>query len=272
MSFTSIALALITMALMLGLLAILVRRKLYRQFPVFFLYCLWTLIVGIVRFLVSRHPLAYFLVYWLTEASYFVVALIAMLLVAERFIEVVQRQSRLIFVAALAFVAVFSLLMAVYKPVGGLSARFRFASGIYVFVVLMCLVEIVLFLAFLYIRSRYDIDWSTYETGIVIGFGILAFLTFVAYLRTLLFVFHIRVGPLFDQLFQYFPPGAAPAAILAWLVAFWRPEPPLPPYDPPDHRKYQRLAQVFEEAIENLRESWRRLGLRMQVIGRSGVD
>lgn len=266
MSLITIVLALIPMGLMLGLLPILVRRKLYRRFPVFCFYCIWTLIVGVVRFLVLKHPLAYFLAYWLTEASYFVIALIAMLLVAGPYIEAVEQRSRLIMGGALGLVVTISMLMAVMKPVGNKILMGRFASGIYVFVALMCLLEVTIFVYFLVIRSRYPFGWSVYEMSILTGFGVLALLTFVADLRTLLPIFHIAVAPLFEQVFQYFPAGASPASIIAWIVAFWRPEPPLPPYDPPDLRKYQKLAQVLEESTETLKELRRRLGLRLEIV------
>src|SRR5882724_2781743 len=65
-------------ALVSWLIAMFVRRCLYRQFPFFFCYLLCSVLSTGVRLAVSGNYRALFMVYWATEALYAVLALLAL--------------------------------------------------------------------------------------------------------------------------------------------------------------------------------------------------
>jgi hypothetical protein len=263
----NIVLSAIGPGLGLALLVILMRRKLYRQFPVFFAYCLWTLVAAAVRFLVANHPTPYFMVYWITEATYFIVAFFAMMMVLHPFAEIFSARHRWfksIPLVAIGLPTGAALWAAFLKPINA-TLPGHFASAIYIFVPLMCLFEVALCLAAMIIRLRYSIEWTRYEIGILAGFGILALMTLIADLAPLLRLFHLRVPPQIEDLFRYFPSGAFISSAIAWLVAFWRPEPPTS-HEPPDARKLRELARVMNERVEILKELAKRFGLDLATI------
>jgi hypothetical protein len=151
--------------------------------------------------------------------------------------------------------------MALFKPINHTSPG-HFASGVYAFVPMMCLLEVGLFIAAVVIRRRYSVEWTRHELGILVGFGILALLTLVADLPTLLRLFHLRVGSQLEAVFRYFPSGAFIASAIAWLIAFWRPEPPTT-YEPPDPRKYRELASVMKDRVDVLKQVLKRFGMHL---------
>ncbi len=268
MSTINISLAFGAVGLVLALLAILTKRRLYRRFPAFFAYCLWTLVVAILRFFVREHPIPYFVVYWITEASYFVLAFAVMLSLFQPFTEVTYRQqpwSRHVMLSVCVLVIGISLWAVFFKSIAPTTLA-RFASGMYMFVPLICLFEVVLFILAVFLKRQYSFEWTRYEAGILAGFGILAFMTMLARLPGLLALFHFKAGPQLEALFRYFPSGAFISSALAWLIAFWRPEPPTTLEPPPSSHKYRELARVMRESLAILKEIAKRLGFDMAAV------
>lgn len=257
----NILLGLIGPGLVLALLAILSKRKLYARFPVFFVYCVWILAVAVVRFLFAKYPRPYFLVYWMTEASYWVLAFLSILAILRPFAQVAYRRhrwSRFLLLPTTALLIGAPIWLGFFThirrtPLG------RFALGLYLFVLLMCAFQLVLFITAMVIRRRYPIDWSQHEFGILVGFGMLALLSLIAYLPGLLTLFYFKVEWL-GNLFQYFPPGAFIGSAVVWLIAFWKPEPPRIDR-PPDLGKLREAVRVLREQIEFVKQVSRDYGL-----------
>lgn len=262
----TIILGVVGMALEITLLVILIRRRLYRRFPVFLSYCVWTVCVTVIRLSLSNHPVAFFLTFWLTEASYLVLALMVMLSLLQPFlIEAYRRHpcARYILPSAIVLIIGTSLWAVFFKPIAT-DVLARFVSAIYVFVPLICLVEVSLFLLAIVSTTRYGVEWTRYETGILAGFGILAFMTMLARVPALIALFHFRVGPQLEGLFRYFPSGAFISSAFAWLIAFWRPETPTK-YEPPTPpHKYRELTRLRKQGLEALRELAKRLGFDLE--------
>jgi hypothetical protein len=256
-------LGLIPLGFVSALLVILIRRKLYTRFPVFFAYSVWTICATALRLAAGKHPVFFFLAYWLTEVSYFIIALVAIAMILHPFAKSLYDRhswSRFVIPALLLLVIGTSLFAATFKPMDA-SAIGRFASAVYVFVPLMCLLEVVLVFWAVVLARRHRIGWSRYEAGILAGFGILAFLTLIARLPGSLTLFHLKVGPQLEGLFRYLPSGAFISSAIAWLITFWRPEPPSN-YEPPDARKLQELTTLIKERTELLKQVLKAFGLR----------
>lgn len=254
--------------LILVLLSILVQRKLYKRFPAFFCYCLSIVCITVVRFLADGQPTRYFFVYWSTEACYLVIAFIAILSVLRPLTEleyVRHPWSRFILVPFLLMTAMVAFWTAVFKPINR-TIPGRIASAIYVFVILMCLAELLLFVVSFNARRR-AIEWTQYEFGILKGFGALTFLNLLAYLALLMPLFHWTVTPQLEKIFQAFPIGAFIASEVIWLNAFWRPEPPHP--ESADIGSFIDALNVvleqYQAQAEFLKRLARHLGLRFAV-------
>lgn len=263
-----LVLSLIGPVLMLVLLSLLVRRGLYKRFPVFFVYSLSILIITLVRFLGVGKPLEYFFVYWSTEAFYLVIACLAMLSVLKPLtqLEYVRHPwSRFMLFPLLVLIVASSLSMAMFKPIAKAAAG-RFASGVYVFIILMCLAELLLFIVSFNSRRR-AIQWSQYELGILTGFGALTSLNLIAYFALVLRLFRFNVGPQLEQIFQAFPVGAFIASAVVWVIAFWRPEPPRP--ESPDIGRFLDALNVvleqYQAQAEFLKRVARHLGLQLVI-------
>lgn len=236
------------------LLIILIKRRLYRRFRAFFVYSAWTLCATTIRLSLGKHPVSFFLAFWLTEASYFVLAFFAMLSVLKPFTPLLGRRGswwQNLTVAACAMVIGISLWAGFFKAIDS-PALGRFASAMYVFVPVMCLLEIGLLAAAFLMKRKYSTAWTRYESGILVGFGLLAFLTFFARLPGLLALFHVKAGAQLEALFRYFPAGAFISSAVAWLIVFWRPEDP-PNEEPPDADKLRKLTRLIRERTELLK-------------------
>lgn len=256
-------LGLVGPALMTVLLLLLLRRKLHLRFPVFFTYCLSIVAVAVLRFLVAGNATAYFYVYWATEAAYVVIAFVAMLSVLNPLTQMFYIRhpwSQVVLVPSLLVIVGISLWMAVFRPVGAVFAG-RFASAMYVFVILMSLAEFVLFVIAFRSKGRYPIRWTPYEFGILAGFGVLGFLNVIAYSALVLRLLHIYVPPQLETFFHSFPPGVFVGSAAVWLISFRKPEPP-PPAPPPDLvGRLQDALRVLAEQIEFVKEIAKHLGL-----------
>lgn len=247
MSTASLVLSLSGPALMLVLLFILVRRGLYKRFPVFFAYCLSILVVQLLRYLVVGKPTPYFFVYWATEGCYLIIAFLTILSVLRPLtqLEYVRHPwSRFLLLPIVLLIVGLSLWKALVKPIAKVAAG-RFGSGMYVFVIGMSVMELLLFLISFRVRGRYPIRWTQYEFGILKGFGALTCLNLIAYSALVLRLFHFKVGPQFEQIFQAFPLGAFIASAIVWLIAFWKPEPLRP--EPPDIGSFLDALRVVLE-------------------------
>jgi hypothetical protein len=70
---------LIPAALQVALLVVLSRRKLSLQFPFFFTYTAYSVAATFARLCLLHRPMTFFIVYWVTEMIYGVLALLAIL-------------------------------------------------------------------------------------------------------------------------------------------------------------------------------------------------
>lgn len=261
---------LLGLSLVLLLLVILLRRALYRRFPTFFAYCALRAVFTVLRLVVKKYPTPYFMLYWTTEALFFLVSFVAMAKILKPFFDVSSmryRRGRLILPGCMALVVLISLLPAIFSPINPTFPG-HFASAIYSFVILMCVLEIALFILAGPLGYRYRLEWSQYESGILVGFGVLAIATLFADYVLLLRILHLRPTPGWEAMYRYSVDGALIPALIAWLVAFWRPEPP-EKYEPPDVSRYPELAEVLQQRANILKDLMRRLGLKLAASART---
>jgi hypothetical protein len=211
-----IALTLIGPILTAWVAALVVRRKLHREFPFFFTYLTLSVIVPAIRLSVSGDYATFFMVYWTTEALY---ALIALLVLYEVFHEVflpfymLWWWFRLVFPGAALFFAFLSVRNAIHNPAlrnpRPMEIVFALATGVNY-------MEAALFGLFFALVLLLGVRWRSYPFGIVEGFGLSALGALIAYgLRS-------EFGTKYNIFAKYAPPVAYVVGVLVWLDTFLR--------------------------------------------------
>jgi hypothetical protein len=202
-------------ALLLVLLMLLVRRRLYRVFPFFAAYVMCQLTVSILRIAVSGNYRTFFEVYWTTEALYSVMALLALH-------EAFWRVFRLFYlywwfwlifpgmVASVTGVTIWTAFRhppAQAPPVVMLILSFGWATSY---------IQGLLFAVFFLLLVFMELPWKSQAFGVVRGFGIAALGALLSFgLRS-------EFGNKFNALAKYGPPVAYILAVGSWLLAFYR--------------------------------------------------
>lgn len=153
-----------------------------------------------------------------------------------------------------------SLGSAILSPINRTAAG-RFASAIYVLVVLMCLAELVLGVISVRVKGLYFIRWTEQEFAILFGCGAKAGLSLIAYTALVLRILHLQPAPLIETFFQMGPPGAFCASALIWLAAFRKPE--HLPTEPQSTGKMRDALRVIEEQLEAELEAAKELARRL---------
>jgi hypothetical protein len=195
------------------LLAILVKRNLYRQFPFFFAYITAVVVVSGIRFWAIHDYSIYFRVFWFSEAAYAVLALLALheafRCTFSEFYEI-WPWFCLVFPTA---VGVFAFI----KVMDALSHPPAQAPPIVVLVLSTAStanwVQAALFglmCALVWLVG----NWEYYPVGIVTGFAALAVGSWAAYASVSGF------GTKFNVVGKYGPPLAYFIAVLIWLRTF----------------------------------------------------
>ena len=196
--------------------AFLVRRKLHREFPFFFVYLVVSVLVALVRLAVSGNYPLYFKVFWASETLY---ALLALLALYEVFREVFLAFYQLWWWFRLLFPGVVGIAMLVQIRRAILSPPIEatpLIAAILSFARVINWVEAVLFGLFFALVLLLGVRWKSYPFGIVEGFGISALGALIAYgLRS-------EFGTKYDTFAKYAPPVAYVLGVLVWLDTFLR--------------------------------------------------
>ena len=221
MSTSDLMLSLTPPGVLLALVVILIRRKLYRQFPIFFIYVACVPAAAALRLSVMNKPVTYFAVYWITEAVYGVLGLLAIrevfnpawhLIATTRF-----QWLRFVPSVVVMLIASIALWQAAYHPPGN-SPLARLSAGTFAFELGVRWSQVAVFFVSLTLSRLRWISLSLHEFSILAGFGLASVVTLTADLvRSML-------GSSFEQIFRYAPPVAFIGATIIWLAAFCRPE------------------------------------------------
>ena len=240
---TDAILVLIGPLLSVWLLEILVRRKLYREFPFFCAYISAVIVVSGIRFWAIHDYSIYFKVFWFSEALYAVMALLAL---HEVFYTVFNE-----------FYEIWPWFWLVFPAAVGLFAWLKISDGIHhppaqaapiVALVLSAASTVNWVQAALFGLMCFLVwlvgDWEYYPVGIVTGFATLAVGSWAAYASVSGFGTKLKVVG------KYGPPLAYFIAVLIWLRTF------LPPPRPDKWEAWSKTItpqQISAEVQEYLR-------------------
>jgi hypothetical protein len=220
------------------LAAVLVRRKVNREFPFFFFYVASSVALPILTLSVSNNYRLFFLVSWGSEAIYVVLALLALDEVFRKVFAAFY-EKRWFWLFFPVVVVAISALAVIYR-LGSPPAQ---ANQVMSFIISMGmavnLAQALLFILFFVLVWFNGIGWREYPFGIVMGFAAIAIGGFIAnWSRS---EFGTRSMPVFS----YAPAVAYILAVILWLNTFLRPPEPEPQW---------KLKITPEELLDELRE------------------
>jgi len=248
MSKIGILLGVIAQVLAIWLAAVLVRRRLHREFPFFFLYVVSSALIPAVRISSSSNYQLFFILTWATEALYVVLSLLALHEVFRKvFASFYKNWWFWLFFPGV--VAAISVVAVVYRLGSPPVQANRVISLILSLGTAVSLVEVALFGLFFVLVWFHGILWRDYPFGIVLGFAILAIGALWGNWARSVF------GTKFNRFFGYAPSVAYIIAAVIWLETFMRP--------PPEPR--WRLRITPEQLLEEIKQSTKILG---KLVGR----
>lgn len=227
-----IFLSLTVTALQAGLLAILLWRKIHREYPFFFSYIIFSICVAVARLAVAPHYQVYFVVFWITAGIYAVLGLLVLDEVFHWFFSAFYQHWSwfwALFPGVSVIVLAGSIWYAIYYP--PIQAN-RVISFVLVFGIVVNLMQIGLFLLFFLLVRIFKLRPWEYAFAIVVGFAMAAFGALAAYLL------RSEFGTKFNPVVQYAPPVAYTLAVVLWLIVFSGPE-----------REYQLAPGITRERL-----------------------
>jgi len=216
--------ALTGLVLQACLLCLMLWRRLHRQFPFFFLYTLYAVIAEIARIAFRSPPSApetYFLVYWVTEALYTILAFFAIHEVFRSLFKSFYKIKG--FWLLLPAVTVLTLIVVGLRlhhlhPVENYSVVGIIISA----EMTVSFLQVGIFALFLLLVWFFHVWWRQRPFGIALGFGFSAAGTLIV------FLLRSEFGTKFDPIVRVTPPIAYIIAVAVWLATFLRGEPSLP--------------------------------------------
>lgn len=226
----------LSLALGFGLAGVLVKRRLYREFPFFFIYITATAVGDITKTAVIHHFAAYFYVYWSFELLSAALALAALY---EAYYRVFRNFFRVypwfwrLFPTAVAIVVGISAVYALRRPP---KQALWYINLIIALEIGVKLIQFAIFVLFWVAMVVFHARRRNYPLGIVNGFAVVA-VAGIAY--TLFSEFGTKV----TFLLQYGVPMAYILAEAVWLDTFLRP-PEAPPQMPAGMTLEQALAEM----------------------------
>lgn len=253
MRFSDLILSITAPTILVVLIVVFLRRRYYRELPFFFVYIVYAPIATL-RVLSDSWPSFHFVLYWITESLYGILALLVLREVFHRLFALPYaafRWFRLLLPGTVLVILSISLWETSFRPLAHGQIG-RLVSAIYWFDLGVHALEGMILLLVLALTIAFPIRWRDYEFGILIGFGVSACVTMLADLL------RFEGGSSYETFFRYGPPIAYVLAALVWLHAFLRPPASLP-RPQIDHHEMLEVIRRSRELLEKIEKA---LGLR----------
>ncbi len=214
-------LALTPVVLQMLLVALLVRRAMLRRLCFFFVYTLFSIVRQLVGLLLLKNYNHYFYYYWFSEA-------ISVLLIFLALYEVFRLVFRN-FYNIPGFSLVFPILGMTMLAIASLRAIFwppaetqRIIATIIGLEISVGFLQVGVFALFILLVRFFHTRGRQYAFGVVLGFGIIAAGTLT------IFILRSEIGTKFNTIVRNTPAMAYIIAVMVWLLAFIKPQPPHP--------------------------------------------
>jgi hypothetical protein len=202
--------------LLVVLLGLLVRRRIYAALPCFFAYAAFAVVADVARFAVHNHHDLYYVTYWGTEAGYDVLGILVMYEVLHAVFGNLSRYwwARLIFPIVLVIGVGMSLARAHAAPpqVAGI------LSYIVVGEIAVRFMQVFIFAGLVTLAPLLGHKWRQYPFGVATGFGLYATVMLLATAKFSDF------GTRFKLLWGWTSLVAYSVAVLIWIWFFSVPQ------------------------------------------------
>lgn len=201
--------------LQICLFFLLIKLKAFRQFPVFCTYVGFSVLSAIVAVSTDHYPAVYFYVYWISEAIY---VTLSFLVIQEVFRSVFRnfysvRWFKFSFPGIGILILVIALLRAAFfrppdrNPLAVAFISLEIAVGF---------LQFSIFCLFILLVRFFHMRWRNREFGIVLGFGIAAAGSLVA------FLLRSEFGTNVEKVFRIATPLSYIIGVTVWLATFLR--------------------------------------------------
>ncbi|HEY6251063.1 MAG TPA: hypothetical protein VI685_13965 [Candidatus Angelobacter sp.] len=238
--------------LVLMVVAVMVYRRLYREFPFFLTYLLTVVIAGIMRVVFFHYRMvnSYFYTYWITEAAE---VLLAFLVLYEVFLVRlfpgfnITSVYRWLFPVIGVTVLALTAWMFFSAPSTGASRAVVIIGELTFALSFMQVAVLAFFCALMLFMSR---EWRRHELGIAAGFGIYGAVKLLITLN--------RANQSYaSTAWQQLPTVAYAVAAVIWLVYLSRSDPE-PEETPITEEMVEKVEQVYGQILEMFRKKrWR---------------
>jgi hypothetical protein len=197
------------------LLWVMVRRQAYKVSPCFFAYVAFGVAACVARFVTHNHPRPYFATYWITEALFCLLGILAMYEVIRSALGNLPRAwwSHLIFPAILLVSIGLSVArtQVVPSPFSGL--RLWIVAG----EIAVRFVQVSIFAGLASLVPLIGLPWRRYPFGVAMGFGLYATIMLLSTSRL------ADTGTRYMVVWGITSLAAYSVAVLIWIWFFWVP-------------------------------------------------
>ncbi len=239
----NIVLRYIPSGLLVLLLFVMLRNRAYQVCPWFFSYVTFGVGADVVRFAVDGHPQAYKATYWITEAGYCVLGILAMYEVFRAILRARAWWTNLLFPIIVIAALILSVAHARVVPPQ--------VSGLLLYIVTaeiaVRFVQVFMFIGLGALASFFGLRWRQYPLGIAAGFGLYST---VELLSTIKFS---DFGTRFKFWWDVAPLVAYSVAVLIWIWFFRAPQEEEAPLDPEVLAHYTAVLEKYRNAIRRMR-------------------
>jgi hypothetical protein len=211
----SLFLSYVPLWLLALLLWVLLRRRAYKASPWFFAYVAFGVAADVSRFVAHNHIRPYFATYWITEAGYCLLGVIAMYEVIRSVLGSLPRAwwSHLIFPAI--------LLAGIGLSVARTHAAPSPSTGVLLWIVAgeiaVRFVQVFIFAGLASLAPLIGLRWPRYPFGVAMGFGLYATVELLTTARL------ADLGTAFMFLWNVISVATYSVAVLIWIWFFWTP-------------------------------------------------
>jgi hypothetical protein len=233
----------IPLGLLVLLLFLMLRNRAYKVCPWFFAYVAFGVAADVARFVARNQPQAYKATYWITEAGYCVLGILAMYEVFRAVLRARIWWTYLIFPAIVIASVVLSLAHAHAVPpqVGGLLLYIVTGE------IVVRFVQVLIFVGLGALVSFFGLRWRQYPLGIAAGFGLYST---VELLSTIKFS---DFGTRFKFSWDVTSVVAYSLAVLIWIWFFRVPREEEPTLDPELVAHYMAVLEQYVGWIRRMR-------------------
>jgi len=216
-----LVLALVGTGLQAVLCLLLLIRRTYREFPIFFSFTTLSVAATVVLWAVSKNANVYFVTYWVNELLAVILAFLAL----QEALRSVFRN----FLGIFWFRALFPIIGIIMIGIAiartlllPRAAHSILTVTLFTLEIGVGLLQFAIFAIFVILIRFFHMHWRQRAFGIVLGFGIVSGGTLVAYLL------RSEFGTKFDRVISIAPPMAYIIGVAIWMATFLKSEPGRP--------------------------------------------